>query len=153
MTAGPSEGWYPDPLGTANTLRYWDGSGWTESIYNSGEPEKASVDGRVTGSPMRRIVGVLAGIGIFLVINGLLVGGGGAIEAGADGLLTPGDSRSRSWFVLVIGILAWLALVLIVIVVVRRSKKQVQNARSVQLESSDVIEDKRQSAAAEQSLM
>ena len=86
----------------------------------------APIDGRVTSSPMRRIVSVIAGIGIFLTFNALLVGGGGAIEAGADGLLTPGYSRSKSEFVLVIGIVAWLALALIVIVPLRKHKSRVR---------------------------
>ena len=88
--------------------------------------ENAPVDGRVTGSAIRRIVSVIAAIGMFLTFNALLVGGGGAIEAGADGLLTPGYSRSKSEFVLVIGIVAWLALALIVIVLVRKNKNRVR---------------------------
>jgi hypothetical protein len=85
---------------------------------------KVPIEGKVTRSPMRRIVGAAASIAIILGINALLVGGGGAIEAGADGLLTPGYSPSKSWFVLIIGTLAWLMLVLIVVVAVRRSKRQ-----------------------------
>ena len=94
MTTGLVEGWYPDPLGTGGNLRYWDGSGWTESVQFIEAAGNALVDGRVTGSPMRRIATVMAGIGIFLAFHALLVGGGGAVEAGGDGLLTPGYSRS-----------------------------------------------------------
>ena len=122
MTTGPVEGWYPDPLGTAGRLRYWDGSGWTQCVHFIEAAGNAPVDGRVTGSPMRRIATVIAGIGIFLAFNALLVGGGGAIEAGGDGLLTPGNSRSRSWFALAIGILAWVVLVLIVMVLAREAE-------------------------------
>jgi len=101
---------------------------------------------------MRRIATVMAGIGIFLAFHALLVGGGGAVEAGGDGLLTPGYSRSRSWFVLAIGILAWVVLVLIVMVLARRSRKHGQDARSGQRGSGDVIEDKVRSADWEHSL-
>ncbi|BCM70802.1 MULTISPECIES: phospholipid scramblase-related protein [Streptomyces] len=31
-------GWYPDPHGAAQTLRYWDGSQWTEHTNPAGQP-------------------------------------------------------------------------------------------------------------------
>jgi hypothetical protein len=64
----------------------------------------------------------MAAIGIVVGIIALIIGGGGMIEAGADGLWTPGYNQTRSWVVLVLGLVAWLALALIVIVVVRMAK-------------------------------
>ena len=29
---GTPAGWLPDPAGTPNTLRYWDGNGWTQHV-------------------------------------------------------------------------------------------------------------------------
>jgi hypothetical protein len=107
----------------------------------------APVEG-IAPSPMRSIVRVIAGIGIFLGVNALLVVGGGAIEAGADGLTTPGYSQSGSWFLLVIGILAWLALASIVIVQKRMSRRHDQDARSGQL-GSGAVEDNVPRALAE----
>ena len=61
-------------------------------------------------------------IGLVLGINALIIVGGGMIEAGADGLGSPGYNQTRSWVVLVFGLLAWLALA-VMIVLVRRAKR------------------------------
>ncbi|GGX91580.1 phospholipid scramblase-related protein [Streptomyces anandii] len=34
-------GWYPDPHGAAETLRYWDGSQWTEHTHAGRQPQGA----------------------------------------------------------------------------------------------------------------
>ncbi|MFE2510893.1 phospholipid scramblase-related protein [Streptomyces naganishii] len=34
-------GWYPDPHGAAETLRYWDGSQWTEHTHAGQQPQSA----------------------------------------------------------------------------------------------------------------
>ncbi|MFF9407629.1 phospholipid scramblase-related protein [Streptomyces anandii] len=34
-------GWYPDPHGAAETLRYWDGSQWTEHTHAGQQPQGA----------------------------------------------------------------------------------------------------------------
>ena len=78
---------------------------------------------QVPASALKRIGTKIAAIAIVVGINALIIGGGGMIEAGANGLWTPGYSQTRSSFVLVLGIAAWLALAVIVIVVVRRAKR------------------------------
>lgn len=35
VTAAPRPGWYPDPAGTSELYRWWDGGGWTEAISES----------------------------------------------------------------------------------------------------------------------
>ncbi|SEQ19348.1 Protein of unknown function [Streptomyces sp. yr375] len=47
-------GWYPDPHGAAQTLRYWDGAQWTDHTHADGKgqtppqiPQQAGPDGRV----------------------------------------------------------------------------------------------------------
>lgn len=35
MSGAPRPGWYPDPAGTSDLYRWWDGGGWTEAISES----------------------------------------------------------------------------------------------------------------------
>ncbi|CAA9318396.1 MAG: hypothetical protein AVDCRST_MAG61-2149 [uncultured Friedmanniella sp.] len=35
MSAAPRPGWYPDPAGTPELYRWWDGAGWTDAISES----------------------------------------------------------------------------------------------------------------------
>ena len=35
MSAAPRPGWYPDPAGTPELYRWWDGGGWTQAISES----------------------------------------------------------------------------------------------------------------------
>lgn len=40
MAQAPA-GWYPDPSGNANKLRYWDGDAWTDN-YTDANPQSAA---------------------------------------------------------------------------------------------------------------
>lgn len=42
--ADQQAGWYPDPLGDATKLRYWNGAQWTED-YAAAQPPTYPVDG------------------------------------------------------------------------------------------------------------
>jgi hypothetical protein len=33
--SGPAAGWYPDPSGEPNKVRYWNGTDWTEQVQDS----------------------------------------------------------------------------------------------------------------------
>jgi hypothetical protein len=108
------------------TLR--DGHGgaeraWVADGQNPRRDTMGSDMERVPASTFRRIGTKIAALGFVVGINALIIGGGGMIEAGADGLLSPGYSRTRSWFVLGLGTLAWLAFAVVVIVVVRSAKR------------------------------
>jgi hypothetical protein len=43
----PVSGWYPDPYGTPNLLRWWDGSGWTQHTH----PDVAAAGNGAGGTP------------------------------------------------------------------------------------------------------
>ncbi|MDX2852000.1 phospholipid scramblase-related protein [Actinacidiphila glaucinigra] len=64
-------GWYPDPHGTQNLLRYWDGSQWTEHTHPGGaqvppqpkeNPWELGVDGGADPSRIQRQVQQQAGV-------------------------------------------------------------------------------------------
>ncbi|MFE7649389.1 phospholipid scramblase-related protein [Streptomyces phaeoluteigriseus] len=44
-------GWYPDPHGADRTLRYWDGSQWTEHTHAEQQQAQAQGQGQVPGRP------------------------------------------------------------------------------------------------------
>jgi hypothetical protein len=70
-------GWYPDPYG-ADTLRYWDGQGWTEYEFATAvpisTPNPPNESARLAASKRRRdrsliALGVIAGVAVFVVIG------------------------------------------------------------------------------------
>jgi uncharacterized protein len=50
-TTGPPGGWYQDPVGAPGTLRYWDGSAWTEHIHIPGLPAPPPHSGTTPALP------------------------------------------------------------------------------------------------------
>jgi hypothetical protein len=86
MTTAPPQqpaGWYPDPNVTGSQ-RYWDGAAWSEHTAPAGEtaptppvaPPQAQAQFQRSGSPVRKIVGGIAGaiaiiFGILVVIGAL----------------------------------------------------------------------------------
>jgi uncharacterized membrane protein YhaH (DUF805 family) len=83
-----SAGWYPDPAGPT-TVRYWDGTAWTEHIA----PRPYAAPVVVAGPPLRQ---GRAGIGL--------------VEAVRMAFVRVGDYRGRSsrseyWWVYLVGVL------------------------------------------------
>ena len=75
MSAAPRPGWYPDPAGTPELYRWWDGGDWTEAISESprapsprvhspARPEDELV--RRRHSPLRSAVALLLCLALFL---------------------------------------------------------------------------------------
>ena len=75
MSAAPRPGWYPDPAGTPDLYRWWDGGDWTEAISESprapsprlhspARPEDDLV--RRRSSPFRTVVALLVCLALFL---------------------------------------------------------------------------------------
>ena len=75
VSAAPRPGWYPDPAGTPDLYRWWDGGGWTDAISESprapsprlhapARPEDALVPRRP--SPFRTVVALLVCVALFL---------------------------------------------------------------------------------------
>jgi len=85
-----SPGWYPDPAGEPDLLRYWDGNGWssqtrpvekpaedTPSAWPELEEQPAQAWGTVEERPGRRRTGVLVALAVaaVLVVAGGVAGG------------------------------------------------------------------------------
>ena len=75
MSAAPRPGWYPDPAGTPELYRWWDGGDWTEAISESprapsprlhspARPEDDLV--RRRPSRLRSVVALLLCLALFL---------------------------------------------------------------------------------------
>ncbi len=71
MTENPAR-WLPDPTGE-RTLRYWDGTAWTDHTSDEANPASPSP----TGRPLYKRKGVLIAAGVTtLLALGVLAGGG-----------------------------------------------------------------------------
>ena len=74
MSAAPRPGWYPDPAGTPDLYRWWDGGGWTEAISESPRAPSPRLHSPATEddlvrrrpSPFRTVVALLVCIALFL---------------------------------------------------------------------------------------
>ena len=90
MTNAPRPGWYPDPAGTADSYRWWDGRQWTQSMSSSpNAPTPTDSSPAETEPPRRRSV-ARAAIAL-LVIVALVLGAGVGV-----GLWLWGDSAGRT---------------------------------------------------------
>jgi hypothetical protein len=71
----PSSGWYPDPDGTPDRYRYWDGSTWsTETTDDPRQPGPAETAFRQRrGSAIGRVLGVLAVVVVILIAAVLIL--------------------------------------------------------------------------------
>lgn len=57
----PAAGWYPDPAGQPDTVRWWDGSAWTHALAadeTAPQPD-AGVDGAATGGAQQQAGGAV----------------------------------------------------------------------------------------------
>lgn len=64
-------GWYPHPA-MANTLRYWDGSSWTEQVAPASTAAVPAAPARAGRSgPGAGVIAVGVALGIVLVILGI----------------------------------------------------------------------------------
>ena len=70
----PGSGWYPDPDGTPDRFRYWDGSGWSaETADDPRQPRPASASGPERhGSGVGPVLGVLAVV-VVIVVAGVVI--------------------------------------------------------------------------------
>lgn len=98
--------------------------------FGSAHPQEARFGvqaGAASTRPRKPPLEVLATLLVFVLVNGLLIAGGGMLEAGADGLTSPGYDRSRSLLFLILGLVAWVALATFIFVTVRRAKTKQAN--------------------------
>lgn len=111
MSAAPRPGWYPDPAGTPDLYRWWDGGDWTEAISESprapsprlhspARPQDDLV--RRRPSPFRTVVALLVCLALFLSATvglGLAIWGDGpGVQRGArsPGAAAPADGAGSS---------------------------------------------------------
>ncbi len=71
MTNVPRPGWYPDPAGTSDAFRWWDGLTWTDQLSESASaPAPPMADGEPVitrrRSPLRAVVALLVVVALFL---------------------------------------------------------------------------------------
>ncbi len=98
MRNAPLPGWYPDPAGTADHYRWWDGDQWTDHLSTSPNaptptplttPISAEPDPPRRRSPVRAVVALVVIVALFLTAGagvGLWLWGGapsGRTEAGS----------------------------------------------------------------------
>lgn len=98
----PQPGWYADPDGTPERLRWWDGTRWTENVHGGDEAATAAASRRRGPWPWVALVtvaGLVVAVG-FGLSSGLLgrdsvLGTAGAVESGTP-LPAPSTSRTPS---------------------------------------------------------
>lgn len=71
MTSVPLPGWYPDPAGTSDAFRWWDGETWTDHLSESASaPAPPLADGEPVAarrrSPLRAVVALVVVVALFL---------------------------------------------------------------------------------------
>jgi hypothetical protein len=90
VTNAPRPGWYPDPAGTADSYRWWDGRQWTQSLSSSpNSPIPLDSSPVETELPRRRSVARTA-IALLVIVALVLSAGVGV------GLWLWGDSAGRT---------------------------------------------------------
>ena len=100
MTNAPRPGWYPDPAGTADQYRWWNGHEWTNEVSptaNAPAPlgsllGSAGTDPPRRRSPLRAIVALVVIIALFLSATlgvGLWLWGGDTAGSRSEARATP----------------------------------------------------------------
>ncbi len=100
VTSAPRPGWYPDPAGTADQYRWWNGQEWTNEVSPS--PNAPAPLGSLLGSagtdpprrrsPLRAILALVVIIALFLSATlgvGLWLWGGDSAGSRSEARATP----------------------------------------------------------------
>jgi hypothetical protein len=66
-------GWYPDPAGLPNRLRYWDGGAWTTQVADPGAAGSSGRQDGGNGSKKGWLWAGLAGLAVVALIAGLVL--------------------------------------------------------------------------------
>lgn len=82
----PQPGWYDDPDGTPQRLRWWDGTRWTEHIHGGAQPDAPGTGGSSVAPSPKRGPWPWIGLGLVTALVGALVVG---LVLGLFGLREP----------------------------------------------------------------
>ena len=87
-------GWYPNPDGTPNTVRYWNGTAWTDHV----QPTQAAGGGAPAGPVTKRTpwVPIAAGLAVLALIVAAVFGSGVLTQRSATPAPAPAPTRTTS---------------------------------------------------------
>lgn len=73
-------GWFPDPLGPPEQLRWWDGQAWSSSVQSPPAPRPGTAATVRSPRPRRRVIGWAAIAAFALGVSGVVI----AVRRGQD---------------------------------------------------------------------
>src|SRR5579859_4203202 len=93
----PPSGWYPDPYGTPDLLRWWDGLNWTHHTHPGVDAADTGGGGNGAGAAGNGASGGGAAVQATTVQSSVGLSGAGLSGAGLSGAGLSGAAGSGGW--------------------------------------------------------